>query len=71
MEFLHQGELTEAEFVIRMEAQFCQHYRRWRGHLDRVLRQEHRAGEKAFVDFAGQTVPVIDHTTATPSAPPS
>ena len=25
-----------------------------------VLRQEHKAGEKLFVDFAGQTVPVID-----------
>lgn len=25
-----------------------------------VMRQEHRAGEKLFVDYAGQTVPVID-----------
>ena len=25
-----------------------------------LLRQEHRAGEKTFVDHAGQTVPVID-----------
>lgn len=24
------------------------------------MRQEHRAGEKLFVDYAGQTVPVID-----------
>ena len=39
-------------------SQFCELYRRWRGGLDRVLRQEHRAGEKVFVDFAGQTVPV-------------
>ena len=28
-----------------------------------VLRHEHRAGEKAFVDYAGQTVPVIDPKT--------
>jgi len=44
-------------------SQFCQLYRDWRGSLDRVLRQEHKAGEKAFVDYAGQTVPVIDRTT--------
>ena len=28
-----------------------------------MLRQEHRAGEKTFVDHAGQTVPVIDPKT--------
>ena len=44
-------------------SQFCHHYRQWRGHLDYVLRQEHIAGEKVFVDYAGQTVPVIDRTT--------
>ena len=27
------------------------------------MRQDHRAGEKLFVDSAGQTVPVIDRTT--------
>ena len=44
-------------------SQFCDLYRRWRSGLDRVLRQEHRAGEKVFVDFAGQTVPVVDRAT--------
>ena len=28
-----------------------------------TLRQEHRAGEKTFVDYAGQTVPIIDPAT--------
>jgi len=28
-----------------------------------TLRQEHRAGEKLFVDFAGRTIPVIDPST--------
>jgi len=42
---------------------FCDSYRHWRGGLDRVLRQEHRAGEKVFVDFAGQTVPIVDRST--------
>ena len=27
------------------------------------MRQEHRAGEKMFVDYAGQTVPVVDRET--------
>jgi len=42
---------------------FCDHYRRWAGKLDRVMRQTHRAGEKLFVDYAGQTVEVIDQRT--------
>jgi len=39
---------------------FCQGYRRWAGKLDLVMRQSHRAGEKLFVDDAGQTMPVVD-----------
>lgn len=31
--------------------QFCEHYRRWRKKLDYVMRQEHTAGEKFFVDY--------------------
>jgi transposase len=42
---------------------FCDHYRAWRGKLDLVMRQTHRAGEKLFVDYAGQTVPVVDPAT--------
>lgn len=38
---------------------FCQEYRKWTGKLDLVMRQEHRAGEKMFLDYAGQTVPVV------------
>ena len=40
--------------------QFCVRYRQWAAALDVVLRQPYRAGEKMFVDFAGQTIPVID-----------
>ena len=42
---------------------FCQTYRSWRGRLDLVMRQEHRAGEKLFVDFAGMTLPITDPDT--------
>ncbi|RMU36596.1 ISPsy14, transposase [Pseudomonas amygdali pv. morsprunorum] len=42
---------------------FCEHYRLWAAKVDVVMRQEHRAGEKLFVDYAGQTAPVIDRQT--------
>jgi transposase len=41
-------------------SRFCEHYQEWRRTLRRTLRQTHLAGEKLFVDFSGQTVPVID-----------
>lgn len=43
--------------------QFCEYYHRWRKRLDPVMRQVHKAGEKVFVDYAGQTVPVVDPKT--------
>jgi len=39
---------------------FCQLYRSWAGQLDVCLRQQYRGGEMLFVDYAGQTVEVID-----------
>lgn len=42
---------------------FCDRYRRWLATQDPVLRLEHAPGEKLFVDYAGQTVPVIDRYT--------
>jgi transposase len=42
---------------------FCEHYRAWAGKLDVVMRQSHRAGEKLFVDYAGQRVEVIERAT--------
>lgn len=42
---------------------FCDAYRKWAAHLDVVMRQSHRAGEKLFVDYAGQTMPVVDAAT--------
>ena len=41
-------------------SRFCDLYRRWLKKLDVVLRQEHRAGEKMFVDYAGSTIPIHD-----------
>src|SRR5215472_16420735 len=39
---------------------FCQAYRAWAGTRDLVMRQHHRAGEKLFVDYAGQSMPVVN-----------
>lgn len=44
-------------------SQFAEHYRRWRRHLDVVMRQEHKAGEKLFVDFPGMQIPIYDEAT--------
>lgn len=44
-------------------SRFCDRYRVWLKTLDRCLRQEHRAGEKLFVDYAGQTMPVRTRPT--------
>ncbi len=41
-------------------SRFCDLYQHWRRQLDVVLRQEHRAGEKLFVDYAGATIPIYD-----------
>ena len=41
-------------------SRFCELYQRWRSKLDVVLRQEHKAGEKMFVDWAGAMIPVYD-----------
>jgi transposase len=42
---------------------FCEQYRTWRGQLDLAMRQEYRAGEKCFVDYAGQTIPIVTPKT--------
>ncbi len=44
-------------------SQFCDRSRRWRATQDVVLRQSYRAGEKLFVDYAGQTLPIVDPQT--------
>jgi hypothetical protein len=44
-------------------SQFCKLYRDWRGRIDVVMRQDHLAGEKLFVDFPGLTIPIHDEVT--------
>lgn len=40
-------------------SRFCELYRAWEGQLSVTMRQSHAGGEKLFVDYAGDTVPVI------------
>ena len=44
-------------------SQFCLRYRAWLGTLDVSLRQDYKAGEKLFVDYAGDTIPIHDPAT--------
>jgi transposase len=43
-------------------SQFCELYRQWRSKLDYCMRQEHRAGEKVFIDFS-DGLSIIDTST--------
>jgi transposase len=38
--------------------QFCELYKNWTGRIEPVMRQRHKAGERQFVDYAGQRIPV-------------
>lgn len=44
-------------------SRFSDLYRAWAGTQDAVLRQPHTPGDKLFVDYAGQTVEIIDPST--------
>jgi len=39
---------------------FCKHYARWAARIDLVMRGSHKAGEKLFVDWAGEKLPYLD-----------
>ena len=41
-------------------SRFCELYHQWASALEPVLRRVHVPGEKLFVDWAGQTVPIHD-----------
>lgn len=57
----HEGTPTRAHCY--QYTQFCARYHAWASRLDPVLRQEHKAGERSFVDYAGPTMEVLDLET--------
>jgi transposase len=61
-------ELLHLEYLERHPdgyryTQFCDIYRRWLKRRGLSMRQVHRAGEKMFVDYAGQKPHLVDPTT--------
>lgn len=44
-------------------SQYCDIYRQWRKTIGLVMRQDHKAGQKAFSDFAGTTLPIVSERT--------
>ena len=46
-------------------SQFCELYRRYRGKLDYSMRQDHRGGEKLFVDY-GESLSLVDPQSGEP-----
>lgn len=44
-------------------SRFCELFAEWKGGIDPVMRFEHVAGEKCFVDYSGMTLSVVDPDT--------
>jgi transposase len=62
LELLHLEYLEQHRDGYRY-TQFCEHYRRWCKKRKLSMRQLHRAGEKLFVDYAGQKPHVVNPRT--------
>jgi transposase len=56
-------EYAQANALAYKYTSFCIKYRAWALGLKRSMRQTHVAGDKLFVDFAGDTVPIVDAAT--------
>jgi transposase len=45
-------------------SRFCELFADWKGGIEPVMRFEHVAGEKCFVDYSGMTLDVVDPETS-------
>lgn len=61
--FLLWHEYKQAHPVGYQYSRFCDLYRDWAGRRSIWMRQDHKAGERMFVDYAGGTVAVVDRET--------
>ena len=43
--------------------QFCKHYKRWKNEVDPVMHIDHKAGDKMYVDYAGEKLYFVDPKT--------
>ncbi|HTP28466.1 MAG TPA: IS21 family transposase [Anaeromyxobacteraceae bacterium] len=62
LELLHLEYLEKQPDGYRY-TQFCEHYRAWLKKRGLTMRQEHRAGEKLFVDYSGKKPHIVDPQT--------
>jgi transposase len=62
LELLHLEYLAAHPMGLRYTA-FCEVYRRWLKRRKLSMRQVHRAGERLFIDYSGQTAEVVDGQT--------
>ncbi len=62
LELLHQEYLERHPDGLRY-TQFCDVYRTWLKKQRLVMRQDHRAGEKLFVDYSGKKPHLVDALT--------
>lgn len=47
-------------------SQFNRHYRQWKASVNPSMRIDHKAGDKLYVDFAGDKLYITDRTTGEP-----
>jgi transposase len=62
LELLHLEYLEQYPNGYRY-TQFCERYREWLKSRQLTMRQEHRAGEKLFVDYSGKKPSIVDAKT--------
>ncbi len=62
LELLHLEYLREHPSGYRYTA-FCDAYRKWLDRRGLVMRQQHKAGEKSFVDYSGKKPHIVDAAT--------
>ena len=62
LELLHHEYLEKHPNGYRY-TQFCERYREWLKRRGLTMRQEHHAGEKLFVDYAGKKPHIVDPRT--------
>lgn len=62
LELLHVEYLEDHPDGFRYSA-FCARYKQWKKRQRRSMRQVHKAGEKAFVDYSGKKLQIVDPKT--------
>jgi transposase len=62
LELLHLEYLSEQPHGYKY-TQFCEHYRQWLAGQRVTMRQRHRAGERAYVDYSGKKPSIVDQVS--------